>query len=668
MIVLGLSLGHDASATVLREGKIVAHILRERHSGVRHHLGIDRATIELALGQAGIAVADISAISIAATQQIPCLVNDPDYLHFREKFDPENSLRNFRLIDNPYWKDAADKLIVERWSKDNDPPPHALNYLLQCEQSRHLPMATHKNWEILGILSPLYGPQEWLSPYQLDETGDRVERFLSLTQDGHTRQAFHFPLEIQLDGRSIPGWFINHHMAHAASGFFSAPEDTALIFTHDGGTGSDSGFVFLGSGNAITGLGPHYLECGQFYDYVAHTLGLGAMGGAGKLMGLAPYGDGRLDNVIPAGTRLDWDRWTSQHAPDLLQSPYKALFNALVVAAGKDGLDSSRIGQADYVLTGAPPEIAHAVQDVLEKSIFSSIGQTVTSLKKHGFDTHTKNLCVSGGVALNCPANSKLWNSGLFQSIHIEPHCEDGGLSIGAAHYAYRNLMGGVIGRITTKPSSRYAMMGPKFTGDIQAILNGYSKDIQWEEPEDWMKAVAQAIAEDHIVAIFHDEYETGPRALGHRSILANPTIKANWKRVNLIKKREEWRPFAPAVLVEDLEEWFEGGPPVSPFMLFTHRVRADKVGSLPAVTHVDKTSRVQTVESKDNPLYEILVNVKKIGLPPVVLNTSFNGPGQPILQDPHDAIEMLLSADLGAIFLNGIKITRKKAAVALNG
>lgn len=668
MIVLGLSIGHDASATVLRDGKIVAHVLRERHSGVRHHLGIDRATIELALRQADIIVADISTVSIAGTQQIPCLVNDPNYLHFKERIDPENGLRNFRLIDNPYWRDAVDKLIVERWSKVNDPPPYALNYLQQCEKTRRIPMATHKDWEILGILSPLYGPQEWLFPYQLNETGERVERFISLTVDENVPQAFHFPLEIQLDGINIPGWFINHHMAHAASSFFSSPEEASLIFTHDGGTGSDSGFFFLGSGNTITGLGPHYLECGQFYDYVAETLGLGAMGGAGKLMGLAPYGDGRLDNVIPPGTRLDWDQWTSQHAPDLLQSPYKALFDALVATAGKGGLDSSRIGQADYVLTGAPPKIAHAVQDVLEKSIFSAIGQTVSSLKRHGLYSYTKNICISGGVALNCPANSKLWNSGLFRSIHIEPHCEDGGLSIGAAHYAYRNLMGGVVGKITVRPSSSYAMMGPKFTGDIHAILSSYSKVIQWEELEEWKKMVAQAIAEDQVVAIFDDGYETGPRALGHRSILANPTIGANWKRVNTIKKREEWRPFAPAILADDLEGWFEEGPSVSPFMLFTHRVRADRACSLPAITHVDKTSRVQTIESQDAPLYEILVSLKKMGLPPVVLNTSFNGPGQPILQNPCDAIEMLLSTDLDAVFLNGFKITKRKDTVVLNG
>lgn len=662
MIVLGLSLGHDASATVLREGKVVAHVLRERHSGVRHHLGIDRVTIEIALRQAGITVADISAISIAATQQIPCLVNDPDYLHFREKIDSESRLRNSRLIDNPYWSDAKDKLIVERWAKDNDPPPHAFNYLLQCEQNRRIPIATHKNWEVLGILSPLYGPQEWLSPYQLRETSGKMGEFLSLTQDTNALQAFHFPLEIELAGRSVPGWFINHHMAHAASSFFSSPEDNALIFTHDGGTGSDSGFMFLGSGNSIAGLGPHYLECGQFYDYVAHTLSLGAMGGAGKLMGLAPYGSGRLNDVIPAGTRLDWDRWTSQHAPDLLASPYKALFDALVTSAEIHGLDSTRIGQADYVLLGSPPEIAHACQDALEKSIFSSISQTIAALKEHRLDAHSKNLCISGGVALNCPANSKLWNSGIFQTIHVEPHCDDGGLSIGAAHYAYRQLMGGTDGRITTKPTSRYAMMGPKFTGNLREVLNSYSEDIRWEEPDNWMQLVAQALAADQIVAIFHDEYETGPRALGHRSILANPTIGANWKRVNCIKSREEWRPFAPAILADDVGDWFDNGPSVSPFMLFTHKVRGDKVGLLPAITHVDNTSRVQTVESTDEPLYEILLNLKKLELPPVVLNTSFNGPSQPIIQNPHDAVEMLLRTDIDVLCLNGIMVKRKKS------
>jgi carbamoyltransferase len=204
-------------------------------------------------------------------------------------------------------------------------------------------------------------------------------------------------------------------------------------------------------------------------------------------------------------------------------------------------------------------------------------------------------------------------------------------------------------------------MMGPKFTGNLGEVLNSYSEDIQWEYADNWMQLVAQALAADQIVAIFHDEYETGPRALGHRSILANPTIGANWKRVNLIKSREEWRPFAPAILADDVGDWFYNGPSVSPFMLFTHKVRADKLGLLPAITHVDNTCRVQTVESSDEPLYQILLNLKNLGLPPVVLNTSFNGPGQPIMQNPRDAIEMLLRTDIDILCLNGVVVKRKK-------
>jgi len=447
-------------------------------------------------------------------------------------------------------------------------------------------------------------------------------------------------------------------MAHAASSYYSVLEPNALIFTHDGGTAMDSGFYFLGTENKIVGLGPHHLECGQLYDFAANKLGLGTLGGAGKLMGLAPYGKGLLDDFLPRGTRLDWWRWAGIKNDSASADSYQALFGALVDTARQKGFDTDKIGDPAEILSGAPAEIAHAVQRLLESSISDSISRAADAIRQEGFDEHADHLCISGGVALNCPSNSKLWNTNRFKRIHVEPHCEDGGLSIGAAHYVSNHFYGAKT-KLADRPTSQYAMIGTRSSAAPSTVLDHFKGKISWESPESWQHTAASAIANNYVVAVYFGRYETGPRALGHRSILANPTDRNNWEKVNLIKKRELWRPFAPAVLAADMAEWFEAGPPSSPFMLFTHKLRGCRKDKLPAITHVDGTARVQTVTSVDEPIYGILSCLKQMGHPPVVLNTSFNGPGQPIMQDLYDAIEMLLASEIEFLFIDGLAIRK---------
>ncbi len=657
MIILGLSLGHDASATVLRNGKIVAHVLRERHSRIRHHLGIDRASIEQALRIAGIQAGDIATVAVAATQQIPFVVDDADFLSLSEDRNRLVGIEDFRLIDNPYWIDAKDRLFVGKSERDNNPPAHAVEYLRQCERTRRIPMSAHNKWAIYEALSPLYGPTEWLERYKLCQSEDKMSQFIATLSRG-VPQDFSFPIIVELDRKVIPGWFVNHHMAHAASSYYSSPFSKALIFTHDGGTGIDSGFVFYGEDGHITGVGPHYLECGQFYDYAAMRLQLGVLGGAGKLMGLAPYGCGRLDGIVPAGTRVDWDEWCALRCQGRAFDSYQEMVDALEFAGGRS-LPGGK-WDAENISVGLAPELAHAVQHVLQTSISSSILHAAQAFRMSSLEQAAENLCISGGVALNCPTNSAIWNSGKFMAMHIEPHCEDGGLSIGAAQYIHQRICSETHLADHGKVTSAYAMLGPGCQERLKDILGEYSQQLTWQDyGSDWANWAAQAIRDDRIIAVFCGGYETGPRALGHRSILANPTVCSTWQRVNRIKSRELWRPFAPAVLAEDLWQWFEGGPEASPFMLFTYSVRADKTHLLPAITHVDGSSRVQTVTMNDEPLYSILSRLKALGLPPVLLNTSFNGPGSPIFQRPQEALELLLSTELSAVVFDGLIVTK---------
>ncbi|WP_163833047.1 carbamoyltransferase C-terminal domain-containing protein [Spartinivicinus ruber] len=654
MVILGLNLGHDASATIIKDGAISGHALRERNSRVRHHLGIDRLTIEATLKQAKITAGDVEAIAIASTQQIPCLVNDPDYLNFKERAF-SNQPSSCRLIDNPYWSDATDKLIVERWNKNDDPPAQAVSFLEQLETNRRIPMATHINWEILSILSPLYGPPEWLNPYLLTDTKSQINYFLSENMP----QAFSFPLDVELAGKRKPGWYVNHHMAHAASSFYSSPYQSSMIFTHDGGVGVDSGFVFKGEADKITGIAPHWLECGQFYDYCASRLGLGEIGGAGKLMGLAPYGKGALNSLIQSGTRLDWEQWAKVDLQHFSGPLYEKIFSFMIDAAQQQKLNTNNIGNPQFVLSGAAPEIASAVQHMIERSLTLSISQAAEAFCDNQLNEHAQHLCLSGGVALNCPANSNLFNSGNFSSIHIEPHCEDGGLSIGAAQYVQYNIYDAKR-KVYPKLTSCYAMMGPCLENNHQDVFADFEGQITWDNYDNWTERAADELAQNNIIAICFSTYETGPRALGHRSILANPQFKNNWSRVNKIKTREEWRPFAPVVLQDDIDNWFSDGPGCSPFMLFTHKACSREVAEkIPAVIHVDGTSRVQTVVKEDGPIFEILNKIKEKGIPPVLLNTSFNGPGEPIVNDSRNAINMLLNTEINVLFLDGFMVKK---------
>ena len=231
---------------------------------------------------------------------------------------------------------------------------------------------------------------------------------------------------------------------------------------------------------------------------------------------------------------------------------------------------------------------------------------------------------MSGGCALNCPANSMLHRIGRFSEIFVPPSVDDSGLALGAAFLTTHDLFD--IPRVKHDPySSTSAYLGRSWSkSQVKAAIAANVSDILIEEPLNAPDQAAKDLANNRIIAWFEGRSEIGPRALGNRSILANPRFKENWRRTNEIKTREHWRPFAPAVLEEKSDEWFEGAPSISPFMLFTAQVKSK---SLPAVTHVDGSARVQTVGKQCGGIRKVLESLDQRTGVPVVLNTSFNGP-----------------------------------------
>lgn len=310
----------------------------------------------------------------------------------------------------------------------------------------------------------------------------------------------------------------------------------------------------------------------------------------------------------------------------------------------------SALGDTARIAEPINADIAASTQLLFEETYLA----TVRSLGKMlaGDGMMTKNLCLSVGTALNCPSNSRVWREGPFENVFIEPTCDDGGLAIGASLHLYHNLLDHPVAARDT-PATAY--LGGAY-GDNELAVALAVDGIASESPDDPAEAAANDLLADKIIGWFEGKSEAGPRALGHRSILADVRSAENWRRVNQVKGREPWRPFAPFVLAEKADDWFTGCPMPSPYMLFTAEVRGDK---LPAITHVDGSSRIQTVDESCGGVRRILEAFDRETGIPVLMNTSFNGPGEPIVETPAEAVAFLLNSEIDVVYIEGIRLTR---------
>ena len=630
---LGLHLGHDASASLFNERGLVQSVIQERHSRIRHDYGINIKTIDLLLESCQVKVTDIQAVGISSTQQMPAIIQSPNEIKIFYTPTPLSS-KITRHHENTWLKEEIG-LVVDRGSAHNLPSRFTDFIENNLVKSRKLPKEIFVASDFISFADPLLTKSDFtssgknlnqvVSNFFDNLSNDKMVSVTNLSED----------LTISIHGIHLPASYWSHHACHASSNA-TLYGDERIIFTHDGGQGFQSGgFWKLGSGQ-LKLITLHELELGQLYDYFAFRLGLGSIGGAGKLMGLAAYGKGILFPELPFyGTPHDlieqFRVFDGSEVP--IESHYNHLWNLCIIACKNLQLDISRLGEPEFVTDIASTEIAHFIQRLLEKTmiiLFTKLN-SVHNFESVGF---------SGGVALNCPSNSNIVNKGKVRELFIEPHCEDGGCSIGAAQLTYLKHNEKFPAHRVIHPSSKYA-----FKGLTHSVINKISAETS--------ERLAQLILEDKVIGIFFSDSEIGPRALGHRSIIANPKYKENWRRVNNIKGRELWRPFAPAILKTHLREYFYGGPEDSPFMLFNYHVKGEFIEKLPAITHSDGTARVQTITEIDDPLYEILSALLAKNELPIVMNTSFNGPGQPIIETETEALVFFENSGLDALLLN---------------
>ncbi len=465
--------------------------------------------------------------------------------------------------------------------------------------------------------------------------------------------------------------FAEHHQSHAASAFFPSPFEEALVLTMDGVGEWATTSVALGRGNDLSVIKeihfPHSL--GLLYSAFTYYTGFRVNSGEYKVMGLAPYGEPKyaqliLDNLIDLkndGTfRLDQSYF--DYCTGLRMT--NAKFDELFGAPPRD--PESLLDQRDM-------DMAASVQAVTEEVVL----RLTRSLAK---ETGARNLCLAGGVALNCVANGKVLKDGRFDQIWIQPAAGDAGGSLGAALCAH-HLFKSEPRFVNSSDAMHGAYLGPAFSNqEIERRLTAAGAKLEAVDDVQLIERTADALAEGKAIGWFQGRMEFGPRALGNRSVLGDPRSPEMQKTLNLkIKYRESFRPFAPSVRREDAAEWFDMDAE-SPYMLIVADVAESKRrqmtaeekalfgidklnvvrSEIPAVTHVDYSARVQTVSEKVNPKYfELLTAFKERTGCPVLANTSFNVRGEPIVCTPEDAFRCFMGTELDILSIGNFILTK---------
>lgn len=644
MNILALHFGHDASVTVLKNGEPAAYVLAERHRRIKHAVTLRMTEVDAALAEAGLDISAIDYCAVSSTQCIELVIDDGRRFSVELHPHPRHEGRNtFADALQKYHVDPSTTAggDLRRFLYD---PKCEGSYL--CRKYRHLfpEYAERQPQELVAfgwmdryLWNPAWGEQT------LDEIAGNDLRALLEFDDW--RLGMHFPVTVRIDGATVPGYYVSHHSAHAASTFYQSGFDHAAILTHDGftnGVGGLSGMFYYGNGSRIYPVSPHCLDIGATYDQAGMALNLGEVGPAGKLMGLAGYGKPRFFSRSYVG---NWYDWLRQKLPPWIHH--------CINQARQMGYDMSALGDRNRMTEPINVDIAASTQKLCEEVCLAAVETMFKLFTRIGLNCPS--LCLSGGTALNCPSNARIHREGPFRNVFVEPGCDDSGISLGAALFVHHNLLGQPRRPRGEGCASPY--VGASITaGQIESVLKSANGSIVYQPSADSASAAADDLVADRVIGWFEGRSEIGPRALGHRSILADARHAHNWRRVNLIKGREPWRPFAPAVLASDAKNWFIGAPLPSPYMLFTSGVTSNQ---LPAITHADGSARIQTVDADCGEFHRVLESFKEKTGVPVVLNTSFNGPGEPIVETPEDALRFLLKSELDALYIGGFRVTR---------
>jgi len=596
--ILGISaFYHDSAAVILVDGEIIAAAQEERFTRIKHDSGFPENAIRYVIDESGIDFNDLSAI----------VFYDKPLLKFERLLETYHAfapvgLRSF-LVAIPIW--IKEKLFMKR-----------LLY-------RHLK---------------------------------------------------------QFGTAKIPVLFPEHHLSHAASAYFPSPFGEAAILTIDGVGEWATTTICAGKSNSLKILKelhfPH--SVGLLYSAFTYYLGFRVNSGEYKLMGLAPYGNADSEQTNQFRIKIMTEMVDVKPDGSILLNMEYFDF-ATQITMTNDRKWKSLLGlsrrEPESEITQAHMDLALAIQQITEMIVID-LARTARTI------TGCRNLVMAGGVALNCVANSKIAEAGIFENIWIQPAAGDAGGALGAAFAAYHIYFG----KEKIKPNSfdvmKYSLLGPQYSNpEIGRVLTRYDALFNYFECFSELSLnVSQKIADGKIIGWFQGRMEFGPRALGNRSILADPRNPEIQKKLNLkIKFREGFRPFAPSVLQEDLTEYFSSSTP-SPYMLFVSGLKKElraqePIGycdfnlydrlyhirsGIPAITHIDYSSRIQTVTKISNPrFWKLISDFKKITGCGMVVNTSFNIRGEPIVCTPQEAYLDFMGTDMDYLVMGNYLLER---------
>lgn len=601
MYILGISaLYHDSAATLIKDGEILAAAQEERFTRVKHDSSLPLHAIEYCLREAGISVYEINAIC---------------------------------YYDMPI-------LTLDRWLK---------NILAAGEDSVEL---------IRRGFKLMFRDRIWVHNRIIEK--------------------------LRIEDNNIKVYMCEHHISHAASAFYPSPFEKAVIITLDGVGEWATTTISVGNCTDIEIKEeiqyPHSL--GLFYSAFTYFCGFKVNSGDYKFMGLAPYGEPVYEQVIrdeiidikqDGSFRLNLEYFDFQYGRAMINDKFAKLFG----------------GDRRYpesIITKREMDIAASVQKVVEDIVVRMVRHA-----KQLYGTEIDNLVMAGGVALNCVANGKIQREKIFSRIWIQPAAGDAGGSLGCALYSYYRLSG-MKRKVQLNDSMKGSYLGPRFTVDyIKNFLDtqGYCYH-EYNEPEIYDK-IAEELSKEKIIGLFQGRMEFGPRALGARSIIADARTEEIQTKLNLkIKYRESFRPFAPSVLKESVMDYFDVGADFeSPYMLLVDSVREEKCvkidtvkelekanwnmlsvvkqkrSDIPAVTHVDYSARIQTVTEERNPYYfKVLNSFKKLTGCSVIVNTSFNVRGEPIVCTPQDAYTCFMRTDMDVLVIENLILYKNEQPV----
>ncbi|AJY15061.1 carbamoyltransferase [Burkholderia multivorans] len=486
---------------------------------------------------------------------------------------------------------------------------------LPLEPSAHArPPGGESPWHPLFLSSIVNAPRQLAggAPHHLQR------RFRGVTHDGPFR------------------WhFVEHHLAHEASAFLAAPYERCAVMTMDGRGERATTSYGVFDGRTYRRIAqvdlPHSL--GLLYERVTRYLGFLHSSDEYKVMALASYG-----KPIYADQMRQLVRYRGDGRYDVDEADLVALFGPARERGGP--------------ITPNHCDIAHALQLVLEET-------TLRAVEWLAAETGEKQLAMAGGVALNCVMNARIRDRGPFDDVWVQPAAGDAGTALGAALWTdFRERGARGDWRMD------HAYLGPSFEDDaIEAFIR--EAQLPYRRLNDVAAQTAALLAQNRVIGWFQGRMEFGPRALGARSILASPIDPDMQRKLNRIKDREDFRPVAPVALESKAHEWFSGGrrePLHAPFMLFVYDVRPERAERIPAVRHIDGTARVQTVGPQQNPLlHALLTEFDALTGVPVLVNTSFNTRGEPIVCTPRDAIECFWTSPLDALVIGSFLMEKPR-------